>query len=72
MKNLSTALKIIGAVVAVAAIIFVVVRYGETIVSWMKKMLGKMGVASFQEATLFDTDDEEAEVVLAADQDFAG
>ena len=72
MKNFGTVLKIIGVIAAVAAIIFVIVRYGETIVRWTKKTLAKMGFRCCQDATIFDSEEEYTEDdMVANDQDFA-
>lgn len=72
MKNLGTVLKIIGVIAAVAAIIFVIVRYGEAIVVWTKRTLAKMGFRCCQDATIFDSEEEYVEdEPIANDQDFA-
>lgn len=39
MKNTSTILKILGAIVAVAGTVYVIATYGDKIVSWAKKLL---------------------------------
>ena len=41
MKVVNTILKILVALAAVAGIIYVVANYGDKIVAWAKKMLGK-------------------------------
>ena len=40
MKTFYTILKILAVLVAIAAIVFVVVAYGDKIVAWAKKLLG--------------------------------
>lgn len=70
MKTLGTILKIIGALAAIAAIIFVIIRYGEAIIAWLKRTLAKLGIPCCQEVTLYDTDEETEEVVVAEEKDF--
>ena len=41
MKILTTVLKIVAALAALAGIIYVIATYGDKIVAWAKKMLGK-------------------------------
>ena len=41
MKILSTVLKIVAALAALAGIIYIIATYGDKIVAWAKKMLGK-------------------------------
>ena len=41
MKILSTVLKIVAALAALAGIIYVIATYGDKIVAWAKKMLGQ-------------------------------
>jgi hypothetical protein len=41
MKIVSTVLKIVAALAALAGIVYVIATYGDKIVAWAKKMLGK-------------------------------
>lgn len=41
MKILSTVLKIVAALAALAGIIYIIATYGDKIVAWAKKMLGQ-------------------------------
>ena len=41
MKVFSNILKVVAALAAVAGIVYVVVNYGDKIVAWAKKLLGK-------------------------------
>ena len=41
MKVFSTIMKIVAALAAVAGIIYVIATYGDKIVAWAKKLLGK-------------------------------
>lgn len=72
MKTFGNILKIIGALAAIAAIIFVIVRYGEAIVAWFKATLAKLGISCGQEVTLYETEDAPAEedVIVAEEKDF--
>lgn len=72
MKTFGTILKIIGALAAIAAIVFVIVRYGEAIVAWTKRTLAKLGVPGCQEVTLYETEEApaEEEVIVAEEKDF--
>ena len=49
MKTMSIILKIVGALATVAAIAFIVVRYGDQIVAWTRKTLSNLGCRCFQE-----------------------
>ena len=72
MKAFGTFLKILGALAAIAAVLFVIVRYGEKIVAWTKSTLSKLGFPCCQEVTLYSTEEEAGteEVIVAEDQDF--
>lgn len=41
MKNLSKIIKIATAILAVAAVVYVVVAYGDKIAAWVKRRLGR-------------------------------
>lgn len=41
MKTLSIVLKIVAALAAIAGIVYVVATYGDKIVAWAKKLLGR-------------------------------
>ena len=60
MKVLNTIMKILAALAAVAAIVYVLVNYGETIVAWLKKQLAKFGICCWEEdgdeAELYEVD----------------
>ncbi len=43
MKAVNVILKIVAALAAIAGIVYVVATYGDKIVAWVKKMLGKLG-----------------------------
>ena len=72
MKTFGTVMKIIGVIAAIAANIFVIVRYGDKIVAWTKRTLAKLGFRCCQDATIFDSEEEFSEEdLVACDQDFA-
>lgn len=56
MKSWETVLKVLAALVAAAAIIFVIITYGDKIVAWFKKLFGK------RQVTLYDHDEEDEEI----------
>ena len=73
MKTFGNILKILGALAAIAAIIFVIVRYGENIVLWTKRTLAKFGLNCCQDTTIFDSEEEFSEEdLIANEQDFEG
>lgn len=43
MKVFTTILKILAALAAIVGIVYVMATYGERIVAWAKKMLGRFG-----------------------------
>lgn len=78
MKNTSTILKILGAVVAVAGTVYVIATYGDKIVSWAKKLL-KSSEPEFVECECEECDCEECECAedsdeapVAEENDFVG
>ena len=64
MKTWETILKVLAALVAAAAIIFVIVTYGDKIVAWFKRLFSKKKV------TLYDEVDEEEGDLVAKESDF--
>ena len=83
MKTLGVLFRIIGALAAIAAIAFVIVRYGDKIVAWTKKTLAGFGCTCCQEpveevieAEEVDATEEavaaEEDTIQAEDQDFEG
>lgn len=65
MKTWETVLKVLAALVAAAAIIFVIVTYGDRIVAWFKRLFSKKKV------TLYDEEDLEEDDLVAKESDFA-
>ena len=82
MKIFGVILKIIGALAAIAAIAFVVVRYGDKIVAWTKKTLSSFGCNCFQassqeiiveeDAVTEDNTPAQEDAVQAEETDFEG
>ena len=60
MKVFRSIMKILAALAAVAAIVYVLVNYGETIIAWLKKQLAKLGICCWEEegdeAELYEVD----------------
>ena len=57
MKVVSVILKIVGALAAIAGIIYVIATYGEKIVAWAKGLLGKFSKCTCEECTCPCDDD---------------
>jgi len=69
MKVLSTALKIAAAVAAVGAAIYVVIAYGDKIVSWVRKLFScaqTKGCCEEEVVEVVEDDTEEAPAEEAA------
>ena len=49
MKVFTTVLKIVAALAAIAGIVYVIATYGDKIVAWAKKLLGKAGCCCSEE-----------------------
>lgn len=49
MKVFTTVLKIVAALAVIAGIVYVVATYGDKIVAWAKKLLGKTGCCCSEE-----------------------
>ena len=76
MKTLNTVLKIVGALAAIAGIVFVAIRYGDKIVAWAKDLLCKWGLCKCDcccevESSCEEVPAEEGEV-QAEEKDFEG
>lgn len=78
MKTVSLIIKIVVALAAIAGIVYLVATYGNAIVAWAKKVLGRFGCCCGGECDCecqFDCccDEEEIEeAAVAAEQDFEG
>ncbi len=80
MKVLSTVLKIVAALAAIAGIVYVIATYGDKIVAWAKKLLGCCESVAESEIVEEDVVAEEpaeeapaeAEEVQVKDEDFEG
>ncbi len=77
MKNVSVILKVLAVIAAIVGIVFLVATYGDRIVAWFKRLLGKKRFADDFDCDgncedcdcdcdfEYDEDDE-----IAADEDF--
>lgn len=80
MKNTSTILKILAAIVAVAGTVYVIATYGDKIVNWAKKLLKcSQPACECEECDCEDCDCEECECAeeiddapVAEETDFVG
>ena len=76
MKVFTTVLKILAALAAIAGIVYLVATYGDKIVAWAKKMLGKYGCCcccdDSEEAAAEEAIPEEASEDDVTVQDFEG
>jgi hypothetical protein len=68
MKTFSIVVKVLLALAAIAAIVYVIVVYGEKITAWFKKTLGSLKCFCDQEVDISDGDG----VVIADEKDFEG
>lgn len=67
MNSFSVVAKILAAAAVIAAIIFVVIVYGDKIMGFFKKLLGRGGSDKHDFVDECDLADEE---IVAGDQDF--
>ena len=76
MKVFTTVLKILAALAAIAGIVYFVATYGDKIVAWAKKMLGKYGYCcccdEAEEAAAEEVIPEEVSEDEVTVQDFEG
>lgn len=76
MKVFTTVLKILAALAAIAGIVYLVATYGDKIVAWAKKMLGKYGCCcccdEAEEAAAEEIIPEEVSEDEVTVQDFEG
>lgn len=84
MKNANIIIKIVAALAAVAGVVFVIATYGDKIVAWAKKLLGRCPCDGececFEEEAAEETEEvaeeteevveEAAEEPVAAESDF--
>jgi len=61
MKEFDIIAKIVLALVAIAGIAFVVVKYGDKIVAWFKKVFGELPCCCKEAEVIEQTPEEEAE-----------
>ena len=75
MNTVSLILKIAAAIAVVAGLIFVAVAYGDKILSWCKKLMGRKpcGECVCDDLDYVDDiDTEDTDAVVASDKDFEG
>lgn len=67
MKNLNTALKVIGAIATIAGILYVIVNYGDRIIDWTKAQLDKL--KSRNAVQFYNTEEAVAAENVVTDED---
>ena len=72
MNAFGVFLKILAAAAVIAGAVFVVVVYGDKLLSYVKKLLGRIGCCKCGESDFVDEGDLEDEQIVAAEQDFEG
>lgn len=74
MNAFSVVMKILAAAAVIAGIVFVVIMYGDKIMSFVKKLLGRIGCSACEcdDSDFVDESDLEDGDIVAADQDFEG
>lgn len=78
MKTLGNVLKFLAALAVVAGAVYAIVTYGDKIVAWTKKLVGKLGCCCCQEAAEAPVADAPAEEIpqeadiQAEETDFEG
>lgn len=70
MDALSVLLKILAAIAVIVGAVFVVVVYGDKILAFFKKLLGRIGCCNCDDADFVDEFDLEDDEIVAGDQDF--
>lgn len=72
MNAFSVIAKILAAAAVIAAAVFVVVVYGDKIMSLINKLLGRFGCGNCDDSDFVDDCDLEDEEIVASEQDFEG
>ena len=72
MNAFSVLLKILAAAAVIAGIVYVVIVYGDKILAFGKKLMGRIGCRNCSDADFVDDCDLEDDEIVAGDQDFEG
>lgn len=71
MKVIGNILKALAALAAIAGLVFVIVKYGDQIVAWVKKTFGKyFPCCCADETCAADCEEVTEEAAPAAEEDF--
>lgn len=72
MNAFSVLLKILAAAAVIAGAVFAVVVYGDKIMAFVKKLLGRPCCGACDDSDFVDDCDLEDDEIVAGDQDFEG
>jgi len=72
MNAFSVLLKILAAAMVIAGVVYVVIVYGDKIMGFIKKLLGRPGCCTCDDSDFVDDSDLEDGEIVAGDQDFEG
>ena len=72
MNAFSVLLKILAAAAVIAGIVYVVIVYGDNIMGFCKKLLGRIGCCTCDDSDFVDDSDLEDGEIIAGEQDFEG
>lgn len=72
MTAFNVIMRILAAIAIIATAVFVVIVFGDKIVSFFKKLLGRVSFHRCDESDFVDDSDLEEDEVVAAEQDFEG
>ena len=72
MNAFSVLLKILAAAAVITGVVYVVIVYGDKIMSLLKKLLGRPSCCACDDSDFVDDSDLEDGEIVAGDQDFEG
>ena len=72
MNAFSVLLKILAAAAVIAGGVFAVIVYGDKIMSFVRKLLGRIGCSECVDSAFVDDCDLADDEIVAGDQDFEG
>ena len=72
MNAFSVLLKILAAAMVIAGVVYVVIVYGDKIMGFVKKLLGRTGCCTCDDSDFVDDSDLEDGEIVAGEQDFEG
>ena len=72
MNAFGVLLKILAAAAVIAGVVYVVIVYGDKIMGFAKKLLGRIGCCTCSDSDFVNDCDLEDGEIIAGDQDFEG